>query len=284
MKVVILCGGKGMRLLEETEYRPKPLVGIGGYPILWHIMKLYAHFGFQEFVLCLGYKGHRIKEYFLNYEAMNNPFTISLGKKSEIVYHGEHKEQDFQVTLVPTGNDTMTGARVKKVERYLDGDTFMVTYGDGLSDVNIEELLKFHQSHGKLATVTTVRPTSRFGIVEIDADGRISRFSEKPQVDGWVSAGFFVFQKKALKNLSEDPGCILEREFLERLSREGQIMAFRHQGFFFAMAVQDSCRYSYSWWARASGCCCETKRLGSCHLFAFWRASSLPCSLRFQSL
>src|SRR5437879_4580174 len=173
MKVIILCGGQGMRLREETEYRPKPLVDIGGRPILWHIMKLYAHYGLREFVLCLGYRGNMIKEYFLNYEAMNNDFMICLGQKHEIVYHGAHEEQDFKVTLSDTGTDTMTGARVKRVERYIDGDTFMVTYGDGLTDLKIDRLLDFHRSHGRLATVTTVHPISRFGSLELDSGGRV---------------------------------------------------------------------------------------------------------------
>ena len=155
MKVVILCGGLGTRLREETEFRPKPLVEIGGRPILWHIMKLYAHHGFRDFVLCLGYRGNMIKEYFLNYEAMNNDFTICLGQKSQIQYHGSHREQDFRVTLAETGLETMTGGRVKRIEKYIDGDTFMLTYGDGVCDVNISRLLEFHKSHGRLATVTT---------------------------------------------------------------------------------------------------------------------------------
>src|SRR5919109_3134590 len=162
MKVVILCGGLGTRLREETEYRPKPLVDVGGRPILWHIMKLFAHHGFRDFVMCLGYRGNMIKEYFLNYEAMNNDFTICLGSMSAVHYHGRHDEQDFRVTLADTGADAMTGGRVKAIEKYIDGDTFMLTYGDGVADVNICELLKFHQSHGKIATVTTVPPVSRF--------------------------------------------------------------------------------------------------------------------------
>src|SRR5438552_3640229 len=162
MKVVILCGGQGTRLREETEYRPKPLVEVGGRPIVWHIMKHYAHYGLSDFVLCLGYKGSMFKEYFLNYEAMNNDFTICLGEKNRIAYHNAHREQDFRVTLADTGVETMTGARIKRVERYVDDDTFLVTYGDGLSDVNINSLLEFHKSHGRLATVTTVRNISRF--------------------------------------------------------------------------------------------------------------------------
>jgi glucose-1-phosphate cytidylyltransferase len=248
MKVVILCGGQGTRLREETEYRPKPLVDIGGRPILWHIMKLYAHHGFHDFVLCLGYRGNMIKDYFLSYEAMNNDFTICLGQKNHIVYHGAHHEQDYRVTLADTGLETMTGARIKRVERYLDGGTFMVTYGDGVSDLNIQALLAFHRSHGRLATVTTVRPISRFGILELDASGEVRHFAEKPQVDGWASAGFFVFERQVLDYLSEDPNCVLEREPLERLAREGQLMAYRHDGFFFAMDTYREYLYLNELW------------------------------------
>jgi glucose-1-phosphate cytidylyltransferase len=235
LKVVILCGGQGTRLREETEYRPKPLVEIGGKPILWHIMKLYAHFGFHEFVLCLGYRGAMIKDYFLNYEAMNNDFSIRLGRSHLIAYHGAHEEQDFSVTLADTGSETMTGARVKLVENYIDGDTFMVTYGDGVSDVDIAKLLAFHRSHGRLATVTTVQPFSRFGLINLDAQGRVLDFAEKPQVDGKVSAGFFVFDRRVLDFLDANPSCVLERAPLERLAQAGELMAYHHDGFFYAM-------------------------------------------------
>ncbi len=248
MKVIILCGGQGTRLREETEYRPKPLVDIGGRPILWHIMKLYAHYGLHDFVLCLGYRGNMIKEYFLSYEAMNNDFTICLGQKNHTLYHGAHEEQDYRVTLADTGLDTMTGARVKRVARYLEGDTFMVTYGDGVSNLNIQALLTFHRSHGRLATVTTVRPTSRFGVLELDADGRVMQFAEKPELKGWASAGFFIFERNVLDYLSDDPGCILEREPLERLARENQLVAYRHDGFFYAMDTYREYLYLNDLW------------------------------------
>ncbi len=234
MKTVILCGGLGTRLREETEYRPKPMVEVGGRPILWHIMKLYAHHGFRDFVLCLGYRGTTIKEYFLNYEAMNNDFSICLGRQHSVAYHGAHDEQDYSVTLVDTGQETMTGGRIRRAARHLTEDVFMVTYGDGVSDVNIRSLVDFHLAHGRLATVTTVRPVSRFGILELDPHGRVQKFAEKPQVDGWASAGFLVFGKKMLDYVSGDD-CVLEREPLERLAREGQLVAYRHEGFFFAM-------------------------------------------------
>jgi glucose-1-phosphate cytidylyltransferase len=234
MKVVILCGGLGTRLREETEFRPKPMVEIGGRPILWHIMKIFAHSGLRDFVLCLGYRGNTIKEYFLNYEAMNNDFTISLGKNSRIVYTNDHLEQDFLVTLVDTGQETMTGGRVKRIRNYVDEDTFLLTYGDGVADVDIPKLLAFHKSHGKIATVTTVRPISRFGMIQMGAGAQVAQFSEKPKSDGWMSAGYFVLNR-AIFDLIDSDDCILERGPLSRLAEEGQLMAFHHEGFFYAM-------------------------------------------------
>ena len=233
MNVVILCGGLGTRLREETEFRPKPMLDVGGRPVLWHIMKTYAHYGFRDFVLCLGYKGSVIKEYFLNYEAMNNDFTVRLGDQSKIFYHGRHTEQDFRVTLADTGPDCMTGGRVKKVQRHVDSDTFLLTYGDGVSDVDICKLIEFHKSHGKLATVTSVTPQSRFGILELKGH-QVLRFAEKPKTEGWASAGYFVLNRKVFDYLGGED-CIFEREPLERLANEGQLMAYPHEGFFYAM-------------------------------------------------
>ena len=191
MKVVILCGGQGTRLREETEFRPKPMVEVGGRPILWHIMKTYAQFGPRDFVLCLGYRGNLIKEYFLNYEAMNNDFTVTLGERSCIDIHDAHEEQGFSVTLSNTGPNTMTGGRLKRVQRFVADDTFMMTYGDGLADVNLNALLSFHRAHGKLATVTTVRPPSRFGLLDLDqTGGRVVRFAEKPKSEAGPAPGF----------------------------------------------------------------------------------------------
>lgn len=235
MKVIILCGGQGTRLREETEFRPKPLIEVGERPILWHIMKTFAHYGLKDFVLCLGYKGQMIKDYFLNYEAANNDFTIQLGAHPSLIYHGAHEEQEFRVTLADTGPDALTGARIKKVACHIPQGTFIVTYGDGVSDVDIRQLLAFHRSHGRLATVTTVRPHSRFGVVELRDDGHILSFAEKPQLDGWASAGFFVFEQGVFDYLDADNGCALEQEPLHRLARDGQLMAYRHEGFFFAM-------------------------------------------------
>lgn len=248
MKTVILAGGLGTRLREETEFRPKPLVDVGGHPIVWHIMKLYAHYGFSDFILCLGYRGNMIKEYFLNYEAMNNDFTICLGRKNHITYHDEHKEQDFFITLAETGLETMTGGRIKQIEKYVDGETFMVAYGDGVADVNIRALVDFHRAHGRLATITTVRPTSRFGILDIGDDNRVTSFIEKPQLSGWASAGFFVFDRQIFNYLSGDD-CILEQEPLEKLADEGQLVAYQHDGFFFAMDTYREYKYLNDLWA-----------------------------------
>jgi glucose-1-phosphate cytidylyltransferase len=250
MKTVILCGGLGTRLREETEYRPKPLVDVGGRPILWHIMKLYAHHGFHDFVLCLGYKGNMIKEYFLNYEAMNNDFTICLGREARLDFNGSHQEQGFQVTLADTGLNSMTGGRVKRIQKYVEGGTFMVTYGDGVSDVDVSKLLHFHRSHGRLATLTTVRPISRFGILDVSA-GQVSRFIEKPQIEGCINAGFFVFEPAVFDYLQGDD-CILEREPLENLAADGQLMAYQHDGFFFAMDTYREYQYLNDLWASGS--------------------------------
>ena len=196
MKVVVLCGGLGTRLREETEFRPKPMVEVGGRPILWHIMKMYAHHGFRDFVLCLGYRGSSIKEYFLNYEAMNNDFTICLGKRSHVHYDNSHQEQDFRVTLADTGLESMTGGRLNRVRKYVDGDTFLLTYGDGVSDIDIADLVAFHKSHGRLATVTTVRPISRFGIVTLDNNSQVTNFMEKPRAKAGRARGSSFSRKR----------------------------------------------------------------------------------------
>lgn len=248
MQVVILCGGQGTRLREETEYRPKPMVGIGGRPILWHIMKIYASYGFVDFILCLGYRGEMIIQYFLNYDAMNSDLTVCLGRKKCIDYHTNHNEQDYHVTLAETGLTTMTGARLKRIEKYLQGDTFMVTYGDGLSDLNITDLLRFHQSHGKLATVTSVQPMSRLGMLEIDDSGQVTSFTEKQPVKDWASAGFFVFNRPVLDYLSDDPACVLEQEPLQRLVADGELVAYRHRGFFYGMDTYRDYLYLNSLW------------------------------------
>ena len=249
MKVVVLCGGLGTRLREETEFRPKPLVEIGGRPILWHIMKMYAHAGYREFVLCLGYRGNMIKEYFLNYEAMNSDFTVCLGRHSQIEYNNDHLEQDIRLTLADTGLATMTGGRVKRIQKYVDSDTFLMTYGDGVSNVDIRRLVEFHKQHGKLATVTAVTPTSRFGVVQTNTEGRVLEFLEKPKTTGWTSAGFFVFQRGIFDYLGGDD-CILERDPLERLAADGQLMAYHHDGFFYAMDTYREYEYLNDLWTK----------------------------------
>ena len=235
VQTVILCGGQGTRLREETEYRPKPLVEVGGRPILWHIMKQYAYYGYQDFILCLGYRGHMIKEYFLSYEALNNDFTICLGEKHQIEYHEAHEEQNIRVTLADTGLDSMTGSRVKKIEKYVKNDVFMVTYGDGVSNVNIEELLAFHMSHGRIATVTAFQPYSRFGILQLGQNDLVHRFDEKPKNEGWANAGFMVFNRAFFDYLSPDKDCVMEQAPLEKLAKNGELVAYKHNGFFYAM-------------------------------------------------
>lgn len=214
---------------EETEYRPKPMVEIGGRPVIWHIMKGFAQAEQTQFVVATGYKGDMIKDYFLNYEARNNDFTVTLGASQGIEFHGAHEESTWQVTVSFTGESTMTGGRVHRAAKYLGGERFMCTYGDGLADVNVRELLAFHEAHGRLATVTTVQPLSRFGVMEVGEDGLVTRFREKPRVEGWINVGFFVFEPEVLEYLDED--CVLEEEPLARLASHEQLVAYRHRGF-----------------------------------------------------
>lgn len=230
--VVILCGGMGTRLREETEYKPKPMVDIGGKPIVWHIMKIYAHYGYTKFILCLGYKGSVIKDYFLNYEAMSNDLTVSYGGESKTHYLSNHEEQNFEITLVDTGLHTMTGGRVKRIEKFIENETFMVTYGDGLANIDIDKLVAFHQSHRKLATLTASRPPSRFGILELTEAGQVKQFREKVQTE-WINGGFLVFNRRVFDYLDAD--CVLEREPMEKLTKDQQLMAFRHEGFWIGM-------------------------------------------------
>lgn len=230
MKVIILCGGKGIRLKEETETKPKPMIEIGGMPILWHIMKIYSHFGFSEFILALGYKKNMIKNFFLNYETMTQDFTIELGSLNKIKLHSQHKERGWKVTLVDTEEDTLKGARIKRLEKYIPDETFMLTYGDGVADIDLTKLLSFHNLHKKTATITGVRPPSRFGEIKAK-DGRVVSFSEKPQVsEGLINGGFFVFNRKIFDYLTEDPNCDFERGALERLAAAGELMVYEHPG------------------------------------------------------
>ena len=228
MQVIILAGGLGTRLREETEYRPKPMVEIGGLPIIWHIMKNFEHFGVRDFVVAAGYRGDVIRDYFLSFRARSQDFTVDL-QSGKVEHHGTGADDlAWRVTVADTGRDTLTGGRVKRACRYVEG-RFMVTYGDGLADVDIGRLVEFHEAHRRLATVTTTRPTSRFGVLDVDASGVVERFREKPQTDGHVNAGFFVFEPEVLEYLSDD--CVLEQEPLERLAADRQLVAFQHTGF-----------------------------------------------------
>lgn len=235
--VVILCGGKGTRFAEQTDRRPKPMIEVGGRPILWHIMGSYAAHGFKRFVLCLGYKSEVIKRYFLDYAALESDFTVDLMKPDEIKYHDVHAD-DWSVTCVDTGPESMTGSRLSKVGKYLGVGDFMLTYGDGLADVNLTSLLQFHRNHGRYATVTGVRPQSRFG--ELITNGsRVDRFSEKPTVEqGYVNGGFFVFKHEFLNYVSDNDSCILEREPLERAADDRELMVFPHHGFWQCMDTE----------------------------------------------
>ena len=249
MKVVILCGGAGTRLREETEFRPKPMVNIGPYPILWHIMKYYSQFGFKEFVLALGYKGDMIKNYFCHYELMNNDVTIELGQPEKTCIHYAHDEAGWKITLADTGEKSLKGARLKKVEKYIVGDTFMMTYGDGIADVDIGKLLAFHKAHGKLATVTGINIASRFGELKIDGDS-VETFSEKPQDGkGFINGGFFVFNRKILDYLTTDDLCDLEVGPLEQIAGEGQLMVYKHRGFWACMDTLRDMEYLNRLWA-----------------------------------
>jgi len=216
---------------EETEFRPKPMVEIGGKPILWHLMKLFSTYSITDFVICAGYKGEQIKEYFLNYAAHNNDFTITLGRESSLVFHDQHLESDWNVTVADTGPTTLTAGRVERIQRYVQGERFIVTYGDGLADVNVTKLLAFHEERGRKATLTTVRPLSRFGLVEVDNSKLVTRFREKPQMEDWVSAGFFVFEPTVFDYLRNSDEMMLEHEPLDRLAAERELAAYRHDGF-----------------------------------------------------
>ena len=232
MKVVILAGGLGTRLSEETDVRPKPMVEIGGRPILVHIMEHFAKYGHKDFYIALGYKAHIVKEYFLNYKYVGTDFTVNLSN-GNMKIHGENKV-DWTVTLVDTGNESMTGGRLKRMQPFIRDEAFMVTYGDGLSNVNIDDLINFHRAHGRMATVTSVRPPARFGLLQLDG-ARVSAFEEKNQLaEGWINGGYFVFNPNFL-NLIEDDSIILEKGPLETAARDGELMAWKHEGFWQCM-------------------------------------------------
>jgi glucose-1-phosphate cytidylyltransferase len=230
MKVVILAGGMGTRLSEETELKPKPMVEVGGKPVLWHIMKLYSHYGFNEFVLLLGYKGHLIKEYFANFFLHQSDITVDV-RNNKIEFHKSASEP-WKITLLDTGLDAMTGARIRKAQKYIGDETFMLTYGDGVADINIPELLNFHKGHKKAITVTAVRPEGRFGALKIAGNGQVVQFREKVEGDeGWINGGFFVCEPAVFQSIGEGEDIFFERTPLEKLARDKELFAFKHHGF-----------------------------------------------------
>ena len=234
MKVVILAGGFGTRISEESHLKPKPMIEIGEKPILWHIMKIYSHYGFNDFIICLGYKGYSIKEYFAHYFLHESDVTFDFRDQSSRITHSNTAEP-WKVTLVNTGIDTMTGGRVKRAQRYIGNETFLLTYGDGVADINIKDLVAFHRSHGKPATITSTQPGGRFGAMDLAEDGKVLGFKEKPKGDGgWVNAGFFVFEPKIFDYLVDDT-TILEKTPLENLARNRELLTYRHRGFWQAM-------------------------------------------------
>ena len=230
MKVVILAGGLGTRISEESHLKPKPMIDIGERPILWHIMKIYSSFGFNDFIICLGYKGYSIKEYFAHYFLHESDVTFDFKNNSERMIH-HYSAEPWTVTLVNTGVDTMTGGRVKRVKEYIGNETFMLTYGDGVANIDIKALISCHQAHGKLATITSIQPEGRFGALNLDSDNLVHGFKEKPKGDGaWINGGFFVMEPQVLDYISDD-ATLLEKEPLEGLARDGQLVSYKHSGF-----------------------------------------------------
>jgi glucose-1-phosphate cytidylyltransferase len=234
MKVVILAGGFGTRLSEETGLRPKPMVEIGCKPILWHIMKTYSEYGFNDFVILLGYKGYYIKEYFTNYFLHQNDITIDLSSGKMEMYN--NSSEPWKVTLVDTGIDSMTGGRIKRAQKFVGNEPFMLTYGDGVADVNIEKLLEFHKSHGKVMTMTSAQPDGRFGALDIGKDNQVKEFKEKPKGDGsWINAGYFVCNPEVFDYITEGDATIFEQEPLQKLAKDGKIHTYKHHDFWMPM-------------------------------------------------
>jgi len=239
VKVVILCGGKGTRLREKTEMIPKPMVSIGGRPILWHIMKSYAHFGFNDFVLALGYKSEIIKQYFLNYRAMSSDFILDLGKNADIQYQEETPVENWKITFADTGEESMTGSRVARVHKYIQDDSFLLTYGDGVADIDLNQLVSFHKTHGKIGTVCGVHMPSRFGKLVINTENcLVEKFTEKPLESGtadYINGGFFMFNREFFRYVDCDKSCVLEREPLEQLAKDGELAIYQHNGYWQCM-------------------------------------------------
>jgi glucose-1-phosphate cytidylyltransferase len=234
-EVVILCGGKGLRLSEETTLKPKPMVEIGGKPILWHIMKIYAHYGYNKFILALGYRGEYIKEYFYNYRILSSDFTLVMDPQKSPEIHHTCEDNDWEITFVDTGLDTLKGGRIKRLEKYIKSDNFHLTYGDGVADIDIGKLYNFHVAHKGIGTVTAVRPPSRFGELVLSGD-KVAGFEEKPQLGtGVINGGFFVFKKEFLRYLTPDVNCDFEFGALQKLARDGELHAYKHAGFWQCM-------------------------------------------------
>jgi glucose-1-phosphate cytidylyltransferase len=234
LSVVILCGGQGTRMQSDTPTK-KELVEVGGRPILWHVMKIYAAYGHTRFILTLGYQADALKRYFLEYGPMSCDFTVSLGRSVPTTFHHNMDEKDWEVTLADTGLHTAKGSRIYRVARYIDGDTFFITYGDGVGDVNLDALLAFHRQHGRLATVTGVQPRSQYGIIQAHETGQVTGFVQKPQLEHWINAGFMVFERGVLDYLAGGDDVHLERQVLPRLASDGQLMMYRHTGFWRSM-------------------------------------------------
>lgn len=249
MKVVILAGGFGTRISEESHLKPKPMIEIGNAPILWHIMKIYSYYGFNEFIICCGYKGYIIKEYFADYYLHRSDITFDFSKNNEMIVHSNVAEP-WKVTVVDTGLNTQTGGRLKRVQKYIGNETFMLTYGDGVSDVNINKLVSFHERNKKTVTITAIQPGGKFGVLEIDKNQSITRFSEKSKEDGgWVNGGFMVIEPEIFGFIQGD-STILEREPFEELAQKGELSAYKHMGFWQCMDTQRDKNYLESIWEK----------------------------------
>lgn len=252
MKVLLLAGGFGTRLSEETDMRPKPMIEIGGKPILWHIMKTYSHYGFNEFVILLGYKGYYIKEYFANYFLHQSNVTIDLANNKMEIHN--NSSEPWKVTLLDTGANSMTGGRIKRAQKFVGNEPFMLTYGDGVADINISELVKFHKSHGKLLTMTSAQPDGRFGALEIDENNQVKEFKEKPKGDGsWINAGYFVCEPEVFDYILDEDSAVFEQDPLKNLAKDGEIFTYKHHDFWMPMdTLRDKIKLNEMWQDKSS--------------------------------